>query len=231
MSQSGDMLMLLTHLVEKNPDYRDWARQQDGHYRILDNSLIELGGAVTVQQLCNAAAIVKADEIILPDVFLDGPGTLKAVDDALTELNHLGQLKKYKLHAVCQGKDALEFRKCYSRLEEYKEISVIGIPKVTAKLHPAGRPYFEGLWMYSRKDIHLLGLWYNWEELSRYKDPQRIRSCDSVLAAFQAYYRLPITAVRPDGWTLDLEVDDLDDYALGLRIGGVKNDYSRFYRS
>ena len=63
------MHMFLTHMVEKYPAYTEAARNAPG-YKILDNSLIELGGAVDLERVVKAAEYIGADEIILPDVFL-----------------------------------------------------------------------------------------------------------------------------------------------------------------
>lgn len=182
-----------------------------------------------MSRLLDAALLVQADEIILPDVFQDGPSTLNAVWRSLSALEQHGAHPHYKLMAVCQGATAKEFIKCFETLESISEVDVIGIPKVAAKLHPVGRPYFESMWAYSPKIIHLLGVWYGWEELTRYVRPQRIRSVDSCLASFQAKYYLPITAVRPDGHSIDLEDTTISDREIGLRIGEFNHEIGRHH--
>ena len=219
----NDMHMALTHLVEQDDKYATFMFNEST-YKILDNSLIELGGSVSLERVLRAAKRINAHEIILPDVFLDGPATIKAVKQSLEDLVALGLLGKYNLMAVCQGKDAKEFRETFEQLSAMPAIDVIGIPKVCAKLHPAGRPYFEGLWLYGSKEIHLLGLWYGWEELWRYKDPMRIRSVDSCMSAFQAKYNLPWYATRPDGFSIDLVKDKVDQNKLILKIGEAKHE-------
>lgn len=227
MTQANKAVMLLTHLIETSPEYARWAFELQQHYKILDNSLIELGGAVTLDRVLRAANTVAANEIILPDVFLDGPGTVRAIREAIDTLHTIDTANEYALMAVCQGKDAKEFMETFGQLEAIPEISVIGIPKVCAKLHPAGRPYFEGLWAYSPKKIHLLGVWYSWEELNRYAYPKRIRSVDSCLAAFQTKYRLPASAVRPDKLSISLEDTEVNDLELLQQIGAIGNEYGR----
>ena len=223
MGQVNDMHMALTHLVEKDTNYATFM-DNSSTYKILDNSLIELGGAVSLERVLRAAKRIDAHEIILPDVFLNGSETLREVYRAIDNLKTLGMLGKYNLMAVCQGKDAKEFQETFEKLNDIPEINVIGIPKVCAKLHPAGRPYFEGLWLYGSKEIHLLGLWYGWEELWRYKDPMRIRSVDSCMSAFQAKYNLPWYTTRPDGFTLDLSKDKVDQSKLIIKIGEAKHE-------
>lgn len=216
MHHTQDMHMFLTHLVEKYPFYAKLAREVKG-YKILDNSLIELGGAVNLKRVLEAAAKIGADEIILPDVFQDGPKTINAVNKALAELNKLYPNRNwpYKLMAVAQGKDEQEWYECYHELLNNPDIDVIGIPKVLAKAHPQGRPHFVNeLCDLKAKPHHLLGVWYSITELEEYKCQHDIRSCDTVLLGYMAKHGLHINGVRPDGFTVDLENDVLDYSSL-----------------
>lgn len=212
MHYMQDTHMFLTHLVEKYPFYAKLAREVKG-YKILDNSLIELGGAVNLQRVLDAAAHIDADEIILPDVFQNGPETIKAVKASIEELLEIYPEGKipYKLMAVAQGKDEKEWYECYTFLLNNPYIDVIGIPKVLAKMHPQGRPHFVNeLCNLTYKPHHLLGLWYSMEEFHEYKHIEDIRSCDTVLAGYMAKHGLKTSGTRPDGFTVDLEVDVID---------------------
>lgn len=212
MHHAQDMHMFLTHLVEKYPFYAEFAKKVPG-YKILDNSLIELGGAVNLQRVLDAAEKIGADEIILPDVFQNGPATIKATQKALVELLKIYPNGKipYKLMAVAQGKDEEEWYECYKYLMDNPYVDVVGIPKVLAKMHPQGRPYFVNeLCNLKYKPHHLLGLWYSMAELEEYKNPDDIRSCDTVLLGYMAKHGLRAHSVRPDGFTVDLEKDVLD---------------------
>lgn len=212
MHYTQDMHMFLTHLVEKYPFYAKMAREIKG-YKILDNSLIELGGAVDLQRVLDAAAHIDADEIILPDVFRDGPATMRAVEASLAELLTVypdGDFP-YKLMAVAQGKDEKEWYECYKFLLRNPYVDVIGVPKVLAKMHPAGRPHFVNEHCdLERKPHHLLGLWYSMTELEEYTRKDLIRSCDTVLLGYMAKHGLNAADTRPDGYTVDLEMDVLD---------------------
>ena len=208
-----DMHMFLTHLVEKYPFYAKLAKEVKG-YKILDNSLIELGGAVDLQRVLDAAELLGADEIILPVVFQNGPETIKAIENALFEIDrkYLG-IKNcpYKLMAVAQGKDEKEWFACYQWILNHSNIDVIGIPKVLAKTHPQGRPHFVNeLCDLKLKEHHLLGLWYSITELDEYNCIKDIRSCDTVLLGYMAKHNLSREGVRPDGYTVDLEMDVLN---------------------
>lgn len=221
MEYTQDMHMYLTHMVEKYPIYVATAQVARG-YKILDNSLIELGGAVDLERVLNAAKVINADEIILPDVFQDGPATVKAVRESLQYLTDKWPNRDwpFKLMAVAQGRDKEEWYECYQELLEMPDVDVIGIPKVLAKMHPGGRPHFVNeLCDLGRKPHHLLGLWYSMTELQEYRDLEMIRSCDTVLLGYMAKHGMSIYGVRPDGFTVDLE-NDVIDYTQ------IKNDLS-----
>ena len=221
MEYTQDMHMYLTHMVEKYPQYANTARDAQG-YKILDNSLIELGGAVDLERVLNAAKVINADEIILPDVFQDGPATVKAVRESLQYLTDKWPNRDwpFKLMAVAQGATIEEWYTCYLELLAMPDVDVIGIPKVLAKMHPQGRPYFVNVLCDLRqKPHHLLGLWYSVSEFTDYRDLNLIRSCDTVLLGFMAKYGMSIYGVRPDGFTVDLE-NDVIDYTQ------IKNDLS-----
>lgn len=220
MEFNQPMHMYLTHLVEKYPQYVATAKAAGG-YKILDNSLIELGNAVDINRVLDAAEMIGADEIILPDVFQDRQGTLDAVHRALVEVDRRYAGKwPFKLMAVAQGKNYPEWDVCYQALMGREEVNVIGIPKVCAKMLPGGRPEVmkRSKCKLLEKEHHLLGLWYSASELYQYEHPDMIRSCDTVLASFMAKHGLGTMGVRPDGFTVDLEKDvidprKVDDYA------------------
>lgn len=212
MEYKQPMHMYLTHMVEKYPAYVSAAKEAGG-YKILDNSLIELGGAVDLKRVLKAAEKIRANEIILPDVFQNGPETIKAVQESIDYL-----YQKYptghwpfKLMAVAQGKDEKEWVECYYKLLRHPDVDVIGIPKVLAKMHPGGRPHFVNMWCeLGTKEHHLLGLWYSMEEFYEYGRLDMIRSCDTVLLGYMAKNHLSAMGVRPDGFTVNLEKDVID---------------------
>lgn len=219
MEYSQDMHMFLTHLVEKYPMYATTAAEVSG-YKILDNSLIELGGSVSIERVISAANRIDADEIILPDVFQDGPGTLQAVCEALKTLEKIYPQRNwpYKLMAVAHGRDEEEWLACYQKLLDMHDIDVVGIPKVLAKMHPQGRPYFvNNFCKLNIKPHHLLGLWYSMSEFVEYNNLESIRSCDSVLLGYMAKNHLSYYGTRPDGFTVDLEHDVIDYSQINVR--------------
>lgn len=216
----GDYAMMLTHLAKYYPKRKDLPYASRQCYRILDNSLIELGGAVDMVQLIEAAEMCEADEIILPDVFKDATATLKSVVQAIEWLDDHQLKHKYRLMAVCQGDTPEEFERCFRTLESLPSIHCIGIPKVTETIHPLGRPGFEYLWQGSPKAIHLLGCWSSLTELREYAHPSRIRSVDTCIPALNALTGRGIWQERTRERTIDLINDNLhtcgEPYALTL---------------
>ncbi len=175
------MFMALTHLVENNEVYKMWLKRYDG-YIILDNSIVELGGAVSLNRLCDAAEEIQADEIILPDVMEDGPATVALVKKNIAGLyKRYGKTWPFKIQAVVQGKTPEEIEHCFCDLANIPEVDVLGIPKHFAFKHSRGRVGFEYLWEDCKKEIHLLGLAQSFTELAQYADPEAIRSCDTSL--------------------------------------------------
>lgn len=205
----GDYAMMLTHLAKYYPKRENFLPASRQCYRILDNSLIELGGAVDMEQLIAAAEMCDADEIILPDVFKDAAATLRSVVQAIEWLDDHQLKHKYRLMAVCQGDTPAEFERCFRTLESFPTIHCIGIPKVAETIHPNGRPGFEYLWQGSPKTIHLLGCWSNLTELLEYENPARIRSVDTCIPALNALTGKGTWANRTRNRTIDLIKDDL----------------------
>jgi hypothetical protein len=198
-------------LVEDYPFYAKFAKEVPG-YKILDNSLIELGGSVDLKRILTAAEAIGADEIILPDVFQKGPETIEVVNASLDVIKEIySDGCPFKLMAVAQGRDEEEWYECYKTLLNNPYIDVISIPKVLAKMHPQGRPHFVNEFCdVRRKPHHLLGLWYSIHELNEYKLFDDIRSCDTVLFGYMAKYGLSRQGTRPDGYTVDLVMDVID---------------------
>lgn len=207
MFEQPDMVMLLAHLSAKYPEYAKKAKEYKG-YKILDNSIIELGEAFTMESLMAEAERVGADEIILPDVFRDGEATVKKAEGAIQWLKDHDLIGKYKIMAVAHGKNASDFDKAIEAFKNMREIDVIGIPKV---LTASGVDRVD-LAGYARnktgKEVHLLGCWSTLGEYLR-RDLSNIRSTDTCMPALIAYYGMGPYAYRYDR-KIDLEEDEVD---------------------
>ena len=176
-----DMVMLLCHLSKNNDKYAKEAHDAK-NYKIMDNSIIELGEAFTLEDLIIEARKCKANEIILPDVFQEGEATLSLVKDSINYLKNNHILGEFKLQAVCHGKTIDEFKSSFKALNMIKEIDVIGIPKVLTKIF-GNRCSLYDIFKNTNKEIHLLGCWDSFNELKVLPDEafKKIRSLDTCL--------------------------------------------------
>ena len=215
----GDYAMLLAHLKDyypKNPN--------KNCYTIMDNSLIELGGAVDIKTVYEAAEQCQVNEFILPDVFQDGEATVKRVVKDIEWLSSEGIVDKFRLMAVCHGKTFEEFVNCFYELESIPEIHCIGIPKVVGTWLGGGRPALEDLWKGSPKAIHLLGCTKNLNEFRQYKNPAAIRSCDTCIPALLS------TKGYNSAWedrpekTIDLFNDEVDRWTYGFILSDLRRE-------
>ena len=193
--------MFLTHLVEEDEAYRNMARDHEG-YKILDNSLIELDGAMSMKDVLNAAELIGADEVVLPDVFKNGSETIKATLNALGE--HKEELKKYKTMAVVHGETVDEWIRTFLIFSARPDIDVLGIPKViqeqfTSYGVPGRARILNKVISLTDKEIHLLGLWENLNELMHYNHHlTKIRSMDTSLPSLLEINRKTIFNSRSD---------------------------------
>ena len=201
-------VMLLTHLVEKYPKYVEEAINHPNVYKILDNSLIEMGDSLSMERLIEAASKVNANEIILCDVFKDADGTIKKTKESVEWLKKHELIGKYKLQAVVHGSTLEDFKRCFDELNSIPEIDVIAIPKVTVSYDwcpNQSRSSLFYIFKNTDKEIHFLGSWYNLEEI--YKIPKevwkKVRSVDTCLPSLYAIQNKHIWENR--NGTIDLE--------------------------
>lgn len=211
MYEDTKIVMLLAHLSKKYPDYVAAAVAHPDVYKIMDNSLIEMGGkAFKIQDLIDEAIKCQADEIILPDVFMNGCATIASVYESIQWLKDNGYLGKFKLMAVAHGQSAEEFVNCFMTLEKIKEVTTIGIPKVYSN-----RYEMQEMFTVSAKTIHLLGCGKNLDEVKKYKNLCDIRSMDTCIPALNSDTTSDAWKDRPKKYTVDLEhgsVDNVENY-------------------
>lgn len=208
--------MFLTHLILKDKAYRDMAKNHKG-YKILDNSLIELDGAMSMKDVLAAADLIEADEVVLPDVFVDGEATIKSTTEALEKYKE--ELKNYKTMAVVHGETVDEWLRTFHIFSARPDIDVLGIPKVMqeqfTEYGQPGRPrLLSKVIDLTDKDIHLLGLWSSFDELRYYGDDlKRIRSMDTSLPSLLELNKRSIFSEREDcdQQTIDLERDKISN--------------------
>lgn len=199
--------MCLTHLVKKYPEYKEMVKNRPSNcYVMLDNSIVELGESVSLQDILDAADEVNADEIVLRDAYPNGPKTIERIKEDIEYLRKNNLIGKYKLMAVCHGENFKDFKDTFDYINSIPEIDVIGIPKVLSKWI-GNRSNLSPIFMGTNKELHFLGSWYNLKEiLDAPKEVwDRVRSCDTCLPSLYVIQNKSILEDR-DG-TIDLEKD------------------------
>lgn len=225
MYHDRPLAMLLAHLTSDS-SYVAQALINDNCYKIMDNSLIELGEAFGINDVLEAADKCLADEIILPDVFQDGDATVEVVKESIDWLRAAGRLHDYHLMAVCHGKDMEEFTRTFKALASIKEIDTIGIPKIVCSWAKT-RAVFAELFATTRKEIHLLGVYDSFKELGTFRpeDLSSIRSVDTCMPAlFASTGETDVFASR-NGATIDLIKGDIDIFDYQKIIDELHNTF------
>lgn len=131
-----------------------------GDFIIVDNGAAENDGSnVPFRDIVEAARVIRADEIVLPDVLKDKDATLKRSTNPHT----LSMVPPKRRMVVPQGRDWEEWRECLETLTTLARPASIGVPKWLESL-PGGRAHAldyiynrTRIWMYY--NIHLLGIY------------------------------------------------------------------------
>lgn len=168
----GDYHLPLAHDVLKHPDeYRrmfdtiiEDATTDDGCYAtvILDNSVIELGTAVNIDVIAEAAKIVSANVIVLPDILLDCDATIVACKQAIKTWTPILQREldwDWSYMFVPQGRTLAEFVQCAEAFRDDDLIGWWGVPR-NFNIHGLGSRttavnILEAI--QGKRNIHLLG--------------------------------------------------------------------------
>jgi len=128
--------LALAHLILTDIDYCDFYREavDEGDYVIMDNSVVELGAPLGIDDLIKAVNRVGAQELILPDFPAHPPQTFMAAYNMAPIVKN--QFPDIKLQVVPQwygSKDPANWMQSHTRMTEELEgdrkVDVIGIPK------------------------------------------------------------------------------------------------------
>jgi hypothetical protein len=185
--------------------------------------------AMGIRDVLAAAHLMLADEVVLPDVFRDGPATVEAAKEAsfTARTSLLG--RQFTLAAVAHGKTAQEWVDCYRALAEIPGVGCIHIPKVMDELWPYGGRAGLVHWLdnspYRAPHVehHLLGIWTNPIELVSYSRVGWLRGIDTALpvqAAIQGvlfhdkFGLAPDNIVKPKRPTGYFDIQGLDAETL-----------------
>lgn len=167
---SGYILLLAHHVMQFPKEHRKLIEllrtkmPSSSLCIILDNSLIELGAAVDIELMTNAAIICQPSFIVLPDALLDKDASIKLYLEAYNSwkplLNINGNSSKYL--AVIQGAGFIEMSQCchtyYAHsLSNGGLLGALGIPRKYTNIY--GSRYEITQIMQERYDlpIHLMG--------------------------------------------------------------------------
>lgn len=158
-----------------------------GSYTIVDNGAFE-GRLVPSSELVTVAALVKADEVVLPDVLMRTGASITA---SIKFLNDYPELKT-SFMAVAQGTRISNFKTCVEAFAEYRRIKVIGLPKhILTTVDPSARIDL-AVWINdaypNRFDVHFLGTNPVW--LGEIKSAAKYSPTRSVDSSVPFYYSL-----------------------------------------
>ncbi len=145
---------VLKSRIEVSDFYR-W-RSSRGDHIIVDNGAPE-GEPISFDDLMHVATLVRATEIVLPDVLRDAETTLRLS----TEPGVLRCVPPRQRFVVPQGKTWEEWYYCLNELVKRCAPATIGVPKWTSEL-PNGRlmalQLIYGGEFHRRCNVHLLGM-------------------------------------------------------------------------
>ena len=165
-------------------------------YTICDNSGFELKHPLSPPEVIKAASLLKAQEVVAPDVFKSGYNTIKSTNEFIKYLEDSGNLGKFKVMAVVQGRNAPDWALCLLELQKNKHIDVLGMSYVgcesfdtdraNARIHAVRMTTLPSS---KKKTIHLLGMGGNPIELVAQKQVPTVRSCDTSLPIVQGLFQ------------------------------------------
>lgn len=129
---------------------------------ILDNSVIELGTAVEIETILEAAEVTKPTVIVLPDILGDSEGTIQlghlALVDWTYKLDKVLGVGRWTYMVVPQGRTLSEFVWCAQQFKDNPNIGWWSVPRhMTAKLGSRQEAAKLLNILNPSKKIHLLG--------------------------------------------------------------------------
>lgn len=157
----GDYHLLLAHDVLAEPDeyqhvYGDLGQ---GKVIILDNSIIELGAPLGIEDLARASEIIEPDYLVIPDVMGDMQGTIDLAEGFTQEYFRMnGKHDGPHLLAVVHGETILEYRECAQELCKMHRVMALSAPRIATEILGSRMGVVMDLvrW-HPHKHLHLLG--------------------------------------------------------------------------
>lgn len=231
----GGYHLLLAHDVLADPNgYKEVYRPyMDGTPMniIMDNSLIELGYPMEMKDVLEAARVVGAKQIVLPDELGEMQFTLKAVWDAMDKWYTLPLSETAGITpiGVVQGKTLTE---CTTCLQEFRNLGInISIPRVLYKyLGSRAEIAVIAHMKFGFQNIHLLGFSENILDdiaCTRLPGVAGIDSAVPIRAAYKHMTMEPLSEyfdrdVGPRGNYWDVKPGDLDSVQSSLVVQNIR---------
>jgi hypothetical protein len=176
---SSGYYMVLPQLLGDEDYFKFYARIR-GH-KILDNGEAE-GVQVHPDKLFQAADVILADEIVVPDVMGDCYAT---IDRAKAFEHYARENPQYDYIGVAQGKTLNEVRKCLTFLSLQDWVSVLALPRILVNaIGNTARTYIINRYHRTIMDgftaVHCLGMGHHLEEV-QYLADLPVRGIDTSL--------------------------------------------------
>lgn len=137
----GSYHLLLAHDVLQYPkEYREVYGEVKSRYPdwriILDNSVVELGDAMPIKELLEAAREINPTYLVIPDVMSDAEGTERVAKEFVKAFKSIypdGELDAgFRLMGVVQGKHFSEIQNCIHFLSDLG-VRHFGIPRTITR--------------------------------------------------------------------------------------------------
>jgi len=214
---SSTLHLCLAHVLSNDRRQVDYYKERSAcldDYVILDNGAYELGRSFPFEHVLKIAQEILPDELVLPDVYLDGHATLRETHEAFKILEaEPDWWATTNLMAVPQGATTSSWMACLAGLIHDVRPDVIGIPVIYETKMGRGiliknvLKYLSNDKTY-QPDIHLLGWDGDLYKLHCYaRDfPIIVRSIDSAKPFYFSRAADPVTLYsgrnvrRPEGY-------------------------------
>jgi hypothetical protein len=181
LEEGNGFHMTLAHLLGDEAYQEFFSKEaRQGNFVMLDNSIIEVGTPLKMENLIKLAVWIKASELVIPDALNDMGKTIKLGEDSISKW--FGEVN---LVAVPQGKTKTEWLSCLNEVLLWP-IKTVGISRM---LYGIFEDRCEALssakrLLDSEKNIHLLGC-RDLLEIRKIRKVlgDRVRSVDSGISA------------------------------------------------
>lgn len=145
--------LFLAHDVVKDQEYCKFSTFP--HFSFMDNSLVELGGAVDLEMVAEAVRMTCSNVYVMPDVYRDGLETIDAIRTAWESWRQ--KISNAQPLCVIQGRDERDWIRC---LEAVAKLNPpwISVPRVACEWAGSRAQLIALAHAYMPKArIHLLG--------------------------------------------------------------------------